>query len=162
MKILQGNKRFVESKFEDEKEDLEELVRSQSKVFFGEDTIFITKRKLKGLVRGETIPDGFLFDLTDSENPGFYLVEFELQKHSFKSHIQPQINNFFEFFHNPASQSHLVEDFYSHINANATLKNEFRKYLGDKDTHKFLTDIWKHSQNVLLIIDGGVGVNFFL
>ena len=154
MTILQGNKRFVESQFEYES-DFEELVRSQSKVLFGEDTIFIyTKRKLKGLVLGNTIPDGFLFDLTDPENPEFYLVEVEVHWHDFHKHMLSQITKFIGFFHSPASQNHLMENLFSLINADAALRSEFKKHLGDKEISMFLNDIYKNSQNVLVVIDG--------
>lgn len=154
MTILQGNKRFIESQFKLE-DDFEELIRSQSKILFGKDTIFIyTKRKLKGVVLGATIPDGFLFDLTDLENPEFYLVEVELHKHDFYKHIFPQITKFFGFFRSPASQNDLVEKLFTIINADTTLKAEFRKFLGEKEIFKFLKDICEDSQNILLVIDG--------
>jgi len=38
MTILQGNKRFIESQYKSE-DDFEELIRSQSKVLFGKDTM---------------------------------------------------------------------------------------------------------------------------
>src|ERR1035438_7737312 len=154
MTILQGTKRFVESQFDSEP-DLEKLVRSQSKFLFGKDTIFVsTKRKLKGLVMGNTIPDGFLFDLTVKENPGFYLVEFELQTHPFDNHILPQITKFIGFFRTSASQNNLAKDLYSIISADAALKSEFKKYLGNEEIFKFLQDICENSQNILLVIDG--------
>jgi predicted transport protein len=154
MTILQGNKRFVEAQFKLE-DDFEELVRSQSKMLFGKDTIFIyTKRKLKGVVLGATIPDGFLFDLTDLENPEFYLVEVELQKHDFYKHIFPQITKFFGFFRSQTSQNDLVEKLFSIINADTALRAEFKKFLGDKEIFKFLKDICEDSQNILLVIDG--------
>jgi hypothetical protein len=154
MTILQGNKRFIESQYKSE-DDFEELIRNQSKVLFGEDTIFIyTKRKLKGLVLGATIPDGFLFDLTDLENPEFYLVEVELQQHDFYKHIFPQITKFFGFFRSSASQNDLVKKLFSIINADVALKSEFKKFLGDKEIFKFLKDICEDSQNILLVIDG--------
>jgi len=154
MNILQGNKRFVETQFEYE-EDFEELVRSQSKILFGEDTIFIyTKRKLKGLVLGNTIPDGFLFDLTDLENPEFYLVEVELQEHDFHRHMLSQVTKFIGFFHSLASQNGLMENLFSLINADTALMKEFKKYLGNKEISKFLNDICKNSRNILLVIDG--------
>jgi len=154
MTILQGNKRFIETQYKTE-DDFEELIQSQSKTLFGKDTIFIyTKRKLKGVVLGATIPDGFLFDLTDLENPEFYLVEVELQKHDFYRHIFPQITKFFGFFRSPASQNDLVEKLFSIINADATLRAEFKKFLGDKEIFKFLKDICEESQNILLVIDG--------
>jgi hypothetical protein len=128
MTILQGNKRFVEAHFKLE-EDLEELVSSKSERFFGAHTVFIKrKRKLKGLVLGNTIPDGFLFDLTDRDNPEFYLIEFELLRHDFK-HISQQLDKFFGFFHDWMSQINLVKDLFLHIKADAALKGVFKKYL---------------------------------
>src|ERR1035438_7381334 len=154
MTILQGNKRFVESQYKLE-DDFEELVRSQSKILFGKDTIFIyTKRKLKDVVLGATIPDGFLFDLTDLENLEFYLVEVELQKRDFYKHIFPKITKFFGFFRSQTSQNDLVEKLFSIINADAALRSEFKKFLGDKEIFKFLKDICEESQNILLVIDG--------
>ena len=154
MTIVQGNKRFSESQFGLE-EDFEELIRSQSKVLFGKDTIYInTKSKLKGLVLGSTIPDGFLFDLTDLENPEFYLVEVELQKHDFYKHIFPQITKFFGFFKSPASQNMLVERLFSIVDSDPALRGEFKKFLGDKEIFKFMKDVCEDSQNILLVIDG--------
>ena len=154
MTILQGNKRFLEFQFKLE-DDFEELIREQSKTLFGKETIFIyTKKKLKGVVLGSTIPDGFLFDLTDLENPEFYLVEVELQKHDFYRHIFPQITKFFGFFRSSASQNDLVEKLFSIINADTALRAEFKKVLGDKEIYKFLKDICEESQNILLVIDG--------
>ncbi|HUD45542.1 MAG TPA: hypothetical protein VMR33_01875 [Candidatus Baltobacteraceae bacterium] len=154
MTILLGNRRFIEFKFSSES-DFEELIRDQSKVLFGQDTIFIyTKRKIKSVSLGATIPDGFLFDLTDVNNPEFYLVEVELQTHDFYKHIFPQITKFFGFFRSSANQSDLVEKLFSIINPDAALRGEFKKFLGDKEIFKFLKDICEDSQNILLVIDG--------
>jgi len=154
MTILEGNKRFVECRFKSE-EEFEELIRSQSKMLFGENTIFVTtKRKLSGLTLGATIPDGFLFDMTDVENPEFYLVEVELHKHDFYRHIFPQITKFFGFFRNAASQADLVEKLFAIINTDNALKNDFKKFLGQKEIYKFLKDTCEDSQNILLVIDG--------
>lgn len=154
MTILQNNKRFVELQYKLESE-FEELIRSQSKALFGKDTIFIyTKRKLKGIPLGASIPDGFLFDLTDLNNPEFYLVEVELASHDFYKHIFPQITKFFGFFRSPASQNDLVEKLFAIINADTGLRSEFKRFLGDREIFKFLKDISEDSQNILLVIDG--------
>ena len=124
MTIVQGSKRFVESPFKLE-EDFEELIRSQAKILFGKNTIFIyTKRKLKGVVLGASIPDGFLFDLTDVHNPEFYLVEVELQKHDFYRHIFPQITKFFGFFRSSTSQNDLVKKLFAIIDADLPLTDK--------------------------------------
>jgi hypothetical protein len=154
MTILRGNKRFDEFQFNLE-DDFEELICAHSKTLFGKGTIFIcAKRKLKGLVLGDAIPDGFLLDLTDLENPEFCLVEVELQSHDFRDHIFPQLSKFLGFIRNPESQKHLVENLYSIIKADPALKREFKKALGEQDLYKFLKDICEESHKLLLVIDG--------
>ena len=158
MTILQSTKRFIEFRFNLEVE-LEDLIRAQSTLFFGKDTIFIsTKRKLTGSVLGDSVPDGFLFDLADLENPEFYLVEVELQKHDFYRHIFPQVTKFFGFFRNSASQNKLVEQLYSIIDSDAAIKDQFKRILGNREIFKFLKDICEDSQNILLVIDGIGGI----
>lgn len=64
--------------------DFEELVAKNAETIFGDKEIYIdVKRKINTTTLGGTIPDGFLIDLSDIENPGFYLVEVELQSHDF-------------------------------------------------------------------------------
>jgi hypothetical protein len=78
---------------------LENLLFANSKSLFGQSSILIeAKKKIDNKALGGTIPDAFLFDLKDPDNPEFYLVEVELAKHSFYNHIFPQITKFFAFF----------------------------------------------------------------
>ncbi len=66
--------------------DIEELVINHSKTLFGNNSIYIdAKKKIDNTAFGGVIPDGFLFDLTDPNNPEFYIVEVELSKHSFST-----------------------------------------------------------------------------
>ena len=103
MKLFTYNKVFKEFKFEKEI-DFEKEVVVNSKLFFGSKTIYIdAKKKIEAKSIGKTIPDGFLFDLSDKNNPEFYLVEVELQNHDFYSHIFQQITKFFGFYKNPKS-----------------------------------------------------------
>ena len=68
------------------------ILFTNSKLFFGEDTILISdKTKISGMSLGKTIPDGFLFDFTDLDDIKFSIIEVELAKHSFYKHIFPQI-----------------------------------------------------------------------
>lgn len=154
MGIIVGGKKFLEEPFTAES-DLEELVVHQSKLLFGEKSIFFTKkRKVAGAALGNYVPDGYLFDLSDSENPEFYLVEVELAKHDFYRHIFPQITKFFSFFGNPASQQQLIEKLFGVINEDSELKSSFRQLIGEKEIYKFLKDTFDESQNILLLIDG--------
>jgi len=89
--IYMDGSRFIEIEFERE-EEFEKVVKENSKTLFGINTVYFDlKNKIDSKSLGSSIPDGFLFDFRDNENPEFYLVEVELQKHDFYKHIFPQI-----------------------------------------------------------------------
>ena len=148
-----NQKRFSEKEFSKEKE-LEDLMFNNGKCLFGQASILIeAKKKIDNKALGGTIPDAFLFDLKDPDNPEFYLVEVELSKHSFYNHIFPQITKFFAFFKNPESQSELIEKLYTLINSDAELKKEFKSRIGNKEIFKYIKDTVENSQNILLVLD---------
>ena len=154
MILLQDGKRYDEKAFTLESDFESEIFRSREKIF-GRDTILIdAKKKIGTSVLDNTVPDGFLFDLSDPDNHEFYIVEIELQKHDFYNHIFPQITKFFAFFKNPKRQKELVEKLFSLINTDPELKQRFKKHLGDREIFKFLSDLVDESQNILLVIDG--------
>lgn len=154
MLLFYNGKRFVEFEFEKET-DFEKEISENSKLFFGKDSIFIdAKKKIETKSLGNSIPDGFLFDLSDKENPEFYLVEVELSKHDIFNHIFPQITKFFGFFKNTTNQADLVEKIFTVITNDTELKKEFKRHLGDREIYKFLKDTIENSQNILLILDG--------
>jgi hypothetical protein len=72
MKIFLNNKVYNEFQFSKEV-DFEREVVANSKLFFGEGSIYIdAKKKIATKNLGNSIPDGFLFDLSDKYNPEFY------------------------------------------------------------------------------------------
>lgn len=154
MILFKSNQPFQEYRYEKE-DELEREVTENSKLFFGKDTIFIeVKKKIETKSFGGSIPDGFLFDFSDKENPEFYLIEIELLRHDFFKHIFPQITKFFAFFKSSKNQAELVEKIFSIINNSPDLKKEFKKYLGEKEIYKSLKDTIENSQKILLILDG--------
>jgi predicted transport protein len=154
MKVFTNNKIYNEFQF-DKEADFEKEVVMNSKLFFGTNSIYIdAKRKIEAKNLGNSIPDGFLFDLSDKENPEFYLVEVELAKHDFYNHIFPQITKFFGFYKNPKSQNDLIEKIFSIITHDNNLKKEIKQNIGDREIYKFLKDTIERSQNILLVIDG--------
>jgi predicted transport protein len=145
--------RYSEREYKKES-DIEELVINHSKTLFGNNSIYIdAKKKIDNTAFGGVIPDGFLFDLTDSNNPEFYIVEVELSKHSFFNHIFPQITKFFAFFKNPDSQGKLTEKLYEIFEKDEQLKIELKSEIGNREIFKFLKDTIENSQNILIIID---------
>jgi predicted transport protein len=137
-----------------QRKNLEDLMFANCKCLFGQSSILIeAKKKIDNKALGGTIPDAFLFDLKDPDNPEFYLIEVELAKHSFYNHIFPQITKFFAFFKNPESQSELIEKLYTLVSADAELKKEFKSRIGNKEIFKYIKDTIENSQNILLILD---------
>lgn len=154
MVIYKDDKKFSEFRYKLE-EDFEKEVVTNSKLFFGKNTIIIdSKRKIDSKSFGGSIPDAFLFDFSDIENPEFYIIEVELRIHDFFNHIFPQITKFFAFFKNSKSQKELIEKIYSIISTDEELKKGFKKFIGEREIYKFLNDTIENSRNILLILDG--------
>ncbi len=151
--LFSSGKRFHELKFKKE-QDFENLIVDNYKMLFGEKTVYIdVKNKAEGKSLGGVIPDGLLFDISDKDNPEFYLVEVELAKHNFYKHIFPQITKFFAFYRNSASQNRFIEKVHKLVKSNNALNDEFMKYLHGKELYKSIKDAVENSQNILLILD---------
>jgi predicted transport protein len=151
--IYRQGKRYSERQFKSET-DFENLVMKNSKTLFGQHSIYIdAKKKIDNLSLGDTIPDGFLFDLSDIMNPEFYIVEVELAKHPFYKHIFPQVTKYFAFFKNADSHNKLIEKLYKIFEEDERLRGELKLRIGKGEIFKFLKDTIGNSQNILMIID---------
>jgi predicted transport protein len=136
-------------------DDFEQLVAKNAETIFGNKAIYINaKRKITTSALGGTIPDGFLIDLSDLDDPQFYLVEVELQKHEFFSHILPQITKFFAFYRNPCQWRNLTDQIDLIFRQDSSLMQRIKNLIGEREIYKFLKDILENSQNILIIIDG--------
>jgi len=151
--VLYINKNKVEEVSFAYEKDFEEFIVENQKLLFGSDSIYLNlKKKLRSETLGNSIPDGFLFDFTDKEEPEFYIIEVELAKHSFYDHIFKQVTKFFSFFSAKKKQS-LINEIYNYILSNSELQKRFKQYLGNKEIHHFLNELLNDSQNILLLID---------
>ena len=100
--------------YKDKEDDFEELILNYKEAIFGNNSIYRNKKKKrKTKALKDTIPDGFLLDLSDISKPEFYLVEVELECHPFK-HILDQINRFFGIFRNLVELNKLTDDMYKY------------------------------------------------
>jgi len=119
--IFMDGKKFAETEFKYEP-DFERIVKENSTTLFGEKTVFSDlKNKVETKTLGSAVPDGFLFDFKDVENPEFYLVEVERREHDFYKHIFPQITKFFAFFKNTTSRNNLIDKLFHLIKSDAKL-----------------------------------------
>jgi len=153
MSVFYNNKQYSELIYSLEA-DFEKDIMQNSKPFFGFNSIYIdAKKKIGTTALGGAIPDGFLFNFSDKDNPEFYLVEVELSKHSFWDHIFPQITKFLAFFQNQDKINELVGKIYNLIDDDQELKDGFVKYTDKSEIFKFIKDIIENNQNILLILD---------
>src|SRR6056297_1253460 len=153
MVVYHKGKEFRAYRYQKE-EDFENDIIENYQLFFGEHSLYIdAKRKITSKSLGNTIPDGFMFDLKDPQNPEFYIVEAELYTHDFYSHIFPQVTKYFAFFKNFESRKELVEKIYSIVTNDANLHAQAKKLINSKEMYKFFSDTVENSQNILLIID---------
>lgn len=151
--IYRHGTRYNEKQFKSEA-DFERLVVDNSKTLFGQHSLYIdAKKKIDNNTFGGVIPDGFLFNLNDSKNPDFYIVEVELSGHDFFKHIFPQTTKYFAFFKNPDSQGKLIEKLFSIFETDEKLRSELKSRIGNREVFKFLKDTIENSQNILMIID---------
>lgn len=155
MSVFYKNKKYIEHTFDSEAQ-FEKMVFEKHKLLFGSNTVLLdVKKKLNTGELGKTIPDGFLFDFSDLDDPKFYIVEVELASHNFYKHIFPQITKFFGFVRSStADQAKLIDSIYRIIESNNDYKEIFKSYLKGKELFKFLKDLIEGSSDILLIIDG--------
>ncbi len=138
------------------KEDaFEQLVAKNAQTIFGDKVIYIdTKKKVNTSSLGGTIPDGFLIDLSDPDDPQFHLVEVELQSHDFFKHIFPQITKFFAFYRDSKQRHKMTETIFAIIQNDTEILSKIRNLISHKEIYKLLKDIIDNSQNILILIDG--------
>lgn len=152
--ITRDNKEYFEYSFEDNEKLFERDVVRNAKSIFGEKTIYIDmKALLKPNKKYEgTIPDGYLLDFTIESNPRLYLVENEVRNHSIKTHIAPQLMNFFLNYKD--SFIKIKEEIISYLeNENISIDN----YM-EKTTYRNIDDmitclILNKKLGVIIVID---------
>ena len=96
MKLLIGDKEYIEYIYPVEEEFERDIVKLSKKVF-GNNTIYIDVKKLlkSNFKSNGSIPDGYLIDYNNKKNPKLYLVENETRKHTVRDHIGPQLMLFY-------------------------------------------------------------------
>jgi hypothetical protein len=154
MAVYTNKKKYKEIVFEQESE-FEEVIFKNSATLFGNSSILVNiKRKIDSGELGRAVPDGFLFNFSDINNPKFYIVEVELASHDFYKHIFPQITKFFSFIKSDsADQTKLIDTLYRVIEQDHSLRRKFDVFLQAKELFKFLKDVIENSGEILLLID---------
>ncbi len=88
------NEKYLEVPFDKESE-LEDAVNEVKSALFGSDRIYLDDKKKIGK-QGSTnnLPDGYLIDMTNHQDPKIFVVENDLARHQSLKHIAVQILEF--------------------------------------------------------------------
>ncbi len=121
--ILFGDKRFIETSFDNEAE-LENVVFNNYEYLFGPSSFILPKKSIQTTDGFSTIPDGFVIDLA---NKKWYIVEAELCQHSFWSHIAPQISKQITAARKDVSRSLIIEIVVNKYTENNEIKEIFEE-----------------------------------
>jgi hypothetical protein len=135
-------------------DDFERLVVENCETIFGEKAIYINaKQRISGAALGKGIIDGFLVDLSDPKVPEFYIVEIELEKHDFDSHILRQINRFIGFCTNPHERHRLARTVSKILQQDPLLADRMKAVIGSNEIFQVIADMLESRQNILMVLD---------
>ncbi|MEA2021584.1 MAG: hypothetical protein U9N08_03835 [Candidatus Caldatribacteriota bacterium] len=140
---------YFEYQYKNETE-IEEMIFDHSKKIFGEDSLLLSKRKIRAYSGIGTIPDAFVLSLDDKK---WYLIEVELKNHPLYEHIVPQISKFNAAIKNSDSLKKLIKMIYEEIK-NDPVKSLIFQLRSIKEIFKYITEILESKPKIIILIDG--------
>lgn len=150
------NNKYIEIPYEKESE-LEEAVNEVKEALFGSSRIYLDDKRKIGKKGGtNNLPDGYLIDLTNSQDPKIFVVENDLSSHQHLKHIAVQILEFSLSFETSKIKVKNIIKKMLYKRATEWKKcEEFAKQNGYENVDYLLESIIhkKNSFNALLIID---------
>lgn len=150
------NNRFTEIPYERESE-LEEVVNEVKEALFGSYRIYLDDKRKIGKKGGtNNLPDGYLIDLTNRQDPKIFVVENDLSSHQHLKHIAVQILEFsLSFETSKVKVKNIIKEMLHKRESEWKKCEEFAKQNGYENVDYLLESIIhkKDSFNALLIID---------
>jgi hypothetical protein len=150
------NNRYLEIPYERESE-LEEAVNKVKEALFGSTRIYLDDKKKIGKKGGtNNLPDGYLIDLTNRQDPKIFVVENDLSSHQHLKHIAVQILEFsLSFETSKVKVKNVIKEMLHKRKSEWTKCEDFAKRNGYENVDYLLESIIhkKDSFNALLIID---------
>lgn len=137
--------------------ELEEAVNIVSDQLFGPDRIYLDdKRKIGAKGKTNNLPDGYLIDLTDHNEPKIFVVENDLASHQHLKHIAVQILEFsLSYESSKVKVKNVIKEALQKIKSSWSKCEAFAKKNGYENVDYLLESIIhkKDSFNAMLIID---------
>jgi len=133
-------------------EELEDLVETNSKKIFGEDSFYFNvKTKLKSPAGIISIPDGYAIILTKPYR--WFVVEAELSTHPLYEHVVPQLTKFINGLKNSETRKSLVKSLHDVITTDPVQEAWIKQRLGSGEVYKFLNDVIDDPPELVVMID---------
>ncbi|KKM98423.1 hypothetical protein LCGC14_1158120 [marine sediment metagenome] len=111
---------YIPYNYSGKEHELENNIIEHRDIIFGEKSVFLEKTKIQTWENKTTIPDGFVLLLEEEK---WFIIEIELNEHSYKSHILPQLLGFIGSIDILSNKTSLINAFYSEIRSNNKLKS---------------------------------------
>jgi hypothetical protein len=150
------DERYEEFRFEKESE-LEDAVNEVKNALFGSSRIYLDDKKKIGKKGGtNNLPDGYLIDISNKQDPKLFVVENDLASHQHLKHIAVQILEFsLSFESSKIRLKNIIKDMLFKRKAEWKKCEEFAKNNGYENIDYFLESIIHKNNafNALLIID---------
>ena len=141
----------------DKESELEDAVNAVKGTLFGSTRIYLDDKKKIGKKGGtNNLPDGYLIDLTNSQDPKIFVVENDLASHQHLKHIAVQILEFsLSFETSKVKVKNIVKEMLQKRQSEWNKCEKFAKKYGFENVDYLLESIIhkKDSFNALLIID---------
>jgi hypothetical protein len=148
--------KFIEIPYDRESE-LEDAVNEVKDALFGSTRIYLDDKKKIGKKGGtNNLPDGYLIDLTNSQDPKIFVVENDLSSHQHLKHIAIQILEFsLSFETSKVKVKNIIKEMLHKRKFEWSKCEDFAKKNGYENVDYLLESIIhnKESFNALLIID---------
>ncbi len=148
--------KYIELPYEKESE-LEEAVNEVKDALFGSTRIYLDDKKKIGKKGGtNNLPDGYLIDLTNNQEPKIFVVENDLASHQHLKHIAVQILEFsLSFETSKVKVKNIIKEMLQKRKSEWNKCENFAKKNGFENVDYLLESIIhkKDSFNALLIID---------
>lgn len=148
--------KYIEIPYKKESE-LEDAVNEVKDALFGSTRIYLDDKKKIGQKGGtNNLPDGYLIDLTNKQDPKIFVVENDLASHQHLKHIAVQILEFsLSFETSKVKVKNIVKDMLQKRKDGWKKCEDFAKQNGYENVDFLLESIIhkKDSFNALLIID---------
>lgn len=137
--------------------ELEESVNEIKDALFGQSRIYLDdKRKIGATGRIKNLPDGYLIDLTNNQDPKIFVVENDLESHQHLKHIAVQILEFsLSFESSKVKTKNLIKEMLQKRPGEWKKCEDYAKKNGYENVDYLLESIMhkKGAFNALLIID---------